>query len=300
MQSKKFTRINAAVLAFVMLFSLLVFTSCGTTSEQSSSTESTVTEKPVIAVTIVPEATFVEAVCGDLVDVVTLVPPGSSPENYEPTPDLMAQFETASLYFSIGVPTESANILPNVADTVKVISLADKVAAVYPDRTFESGERDPHIWLSPKRVKVIIETIAEEMCALDPDNAAVYNQNADDYIAQLDNLDTEIKAALEGVQVKKFIVYHPAFGYLADDYGLTMYALEEEGKEATAEHLQEMIDLAKEENIKVIFYQSEIDSSQAEAFAEEIGGKTIQLEPLAADYINNLKAMANLMAEVMQ
>jgi zinc transport system substrate-binding protein len=79
-----------------------------------------------------------------------------------------------------------------------------------------------------------------------------------------------------------------------------MYALEEDGKEATAQHLQEMIDLAKAENIKVIFYQDEIDSSQSEAFAEEIGGKTVQLAPLAANYIENLKSMADTMAEAMQ
>ncbi|MGB4659342.1 MAG: zinc ABC transporter substrate-binding protein, partial [Mobilitalea sp.] len=127
-----------------------------------------------------------------------------------------------------------------------------------------------------------------------------YEQNAVDYIAQLDEVDQEIKDALKGVESKNFIVYHPAFGYIADDYGLKMYALEEEGKEATAQHLQDMIDLAKEENIKVIFYQEEIDSSQSEAFAEEIGGKTIQLAPLAADYINNLKNMAKTMAEAMQ
>ncbi|MPN61082.1 hypothetical protein SDC9_208816 [bioreactor metagenome] len=79
-----------------------------------------------------------------------------------------------------------------------------------------------------------------------------------------------------------------------------MYALEEEGKEATIEHLQDMIDLAKEENIKVVFYQEEIDSSQSESFAEEIGGKTTQLAPLAADYIGNLKKMAQIMGEAMQ
>jgi zinc transport system substrate-binding protein len=79
-----------------------------------------------------------------------------------------------------------------------------------------------------------------------------------------------------------------------------MYSLEEEGKEATPRHLADMIDLAKSENIKAIFYQEEIDSSQSKAFAEEIGGRTIQLSPLAADYLENLKAMAQLMAEVMQ
>jgi zinc transport system substrate-binding protein len=259
----------------------------------------TVEKKPVIAVSIVPEQTFVEAVCGDLVDIVTLVPSGSSPGNYEPTAQEMEKFSDASLYFSIGVPTEEANILPNVGD-VKVISLQDEVSAVYKDRTFESGERDPHIWLSPKRAKVMIEIIAREMSELDPENKETYEKNAADYIAQLDEVDQEIKDALEGVESKKFIVYHPAFGYIADDYGLQMYALEEEGKEATAQHLQDMIDLAKVENIKVIFYQEEIDSSQSEAFAEEIGGKTIQLAPLAADYISNLKKMAQTMAEAMQ
>jgi zinc transport system substrate-binding protein len=261
--------------------------------------EEVVNEKPIIAVSIVPEQTFVEAVCGDLVDIVTLVPSGSSPENYEPTAQEMEKFSDSSLYFTIGVPTEEANILPNVGD-IKVISLQDEVAAVYEDRTFESGERDPHIWLSPKRVIVMVESIVKEMSELDPDNKGTYEQNAANYIAQLDEVDQEIKDALTGVKSKNFIVYHPAFGYIADDYGLNMYSLEEEGKEATAQHLQDMIDLAKEENIKVIFYQEEIDGSQSKAFAEEIGGKTIQLAPLAADYINNLKNMAQTMAEAMQ
>lgn len=277
---------------------MLLIAGCNKSTKISESENST-TKKPIIAVSIIPEQTFVKAVCGDLAEVVTMIPPGNSPENYEPKPSEMERFSKASLYFSIGVPTEEANILPNVGN-IKVISLAEKVATVYPNRTFQSGERDPHIWLSPKRVKVMIDTIADEMSKLDPDNADTYKENAKAYITQLDDLDEQIISALEGVQSKKFIVYHPAFGYLADDYDLTMYALEDEGKEATAGHLQEMIDLAKAENIKVIFYQEEIDSRQAKAFSEEIGGKTIQLAPLSADYINNLKNMAETMAGVMQ
>jgi zinc transport system substrate-binding protein len=256
-------------------------------------------DKPIIAVTIVPEQTFVEAVCGDLAEVVVLVPPGNSPENYEPTPMVIEKFSKASLYFSIGVSTEEANILPKATD-IKTIALQDEVALIYDDRTFESNERDPHIWLSPKRVKVMIEVISREMGKLDVANKETYEKNAKAYIEQLDELDKEIKESLDGVQNKKIIVYHPAFGYLADDYSLEMYALEEEGKESTAMHLQEMIDLAKKENIKAIFYQEEIDSSQSKAFAEEIGGKTVQLSPLAADYIENLKKMAETISEVMQ
>ena len=281
-----------------LLLSTAYLAGCSDTATEEA-TSASEPEKPVVAVSIVPERTFVEAVCGDTVDIVTLIPPGSNPGNYEPTAQEMEAFGDAELYFSIGVATEEANILPNAGD-VKVVPLAEEVAAVYPDRTFESGGRDPHIWLSPKRVKVMVEAIAREMSALDPDNKALYEQNAADYLAQLDEVDQEIKTALEGVASKQFIVYHPAFGYIAEDYGLTMHALEEDGKEATAQHLQEMVDLAKAEGIKVIFYQEEMDSSQAEAFAEEIGGKTIQLAPLAPDYIANLQNMAATMAEAMQ
>ncbi|AFA48018.1 metal ABC transporter solute-binding protein, Zn/Mn family [Acetobacterium woodii] len=275
---------------------MLSATACSSDAKVQSNGDN---KKTVIAVTIVPEQTFVEAVCGDLAEVVTLVPPGNSPENYEPTPQEMEKFSQASLYFTIGVPTEEANILPNVGD-LKVVSLQDAVKAVYPERLFESGERDPHIWLSPKRVEVMVKTIAQEMSTLDPDNQATYEKNAEAYIAQLNELDQNIKTVLAPVQNKKFIVYHPAFGYLADDYGLKMIALEEEGKEATPQQLQSIIDLAKADNIKAIFYQEEIDSSQSQAFAEELGGKTIQLAPLAANYIENLQNMANTMAEVMK
>lgn len=284
-------------LCLTLVFCLLLVAGCE--SNKKAATGSEVVEKPIIAVTIVPEQTFLKAVCGNLAEVITMVPPGCSPENYEPTPEQMKKFSKASLYFSIGVPTEEANILPNVGNT-KVVSLQDKVAAVYPDRKFISGERDPHIWLSPKRVKVMVETIAQEMGELDETNKKTYEKNAESYIKQLDDVDKEISSALKDVKSKKFIVYHPAFGYLADDYGLTMFALEEEGKEATVKHLQEMISLAKKENIKAIFYQEEIDSRQSKSFAEEIRGKTIQLAPLAADYIENLKKMAKTMEEVMQ
>lgn len=286
------------IACLMLLFSLLLLAGCSNNAKNGEQSKNGV-EKLTVAVTIVPEQTFVEAVCGDLVDVVTMVPPGSSPENYEPTPQQIQKFSKANVYFAIGVPIEQTYILPNAVD-MNVVALQDKVAQIYPDRTFESGDRDPHIWLSPKRAEVMVDEIADEMGKLDEKNKDLYRQNANNYIAQLQQLDQEIKTSLEGVKNRKFIVYHPAFGYIAEDYGLEMVALEEEGKEATIQHLKDMIDMAKKENIKVIFYQEEIDSSQSEAYAEEIEGKTVMLEPLAADYIDNLKKMTNTMVEVMQ
>ncbi|NLY71364.1 MAG: zinc ABC transporter solute-binding protein [Clostridiales bacterium] len=254
-------------------------------------------QRPIVAVSIVPQQTFVEAVCEDLVEVITVIPPGYSPENFEPSTKQVEKLSDISIYFSIGVPAEG-KILSNIEDK-KIVKLHERVADVYPDLTFDSGDRDPHIWLSPKRIKVMVESIAEEMAELDEKNRDKYLSNAEQYIKELDDLDEKISLILKNVDNRKFIVYHPAFQYLADDYNLEMYALEDEGKEATPRHMQSMIDLAKRENIKVIFYQEEIDSHQAKAFAEEINGIAIQLSPLAPDYIENMTRMVNILSEVM-
>ncbi len=258
--------------------------------------------KAVIAVSIVPQKTFVEAICGNNFDIITVIPPGASPETYEPSPKEMEQFARSVIYFTIGVPAEEANILPFAREVkdMKIIGLQKKVEEIYPSIEISPGRRDPHIWLSPKRVKVMIEIITGEIINLDPLKEQEYLDNSESYIDELENLDRQIREMLKNLENKKFIVFHPAFAYLADDYGLNMYALEQEGKEATPQQLSEIIELAKKENIKVIFYQSEISSRQAEAFAEEIGGKAVQLEPLSPDYINNLKQMVQLIAGAAQ
>lgn len=290
------------ILFGTLLIILTGLTACDSGSKQAGSSSGASSEKPVVAVSVVPEETFVKAVCGDFIDVITTVPPGYSPETYEPTPKEKEKLGGARLYFAVGVPVEDASILPAAADlkNLKIIRLQDAVAKQYADRTFPSGERDPHIWLSPKRAKVMVETIARQCGELDPPHKSLYEENARSYTKQLDALDSDLKQTFSKIDNKSFLVFHPAFGYLAQDYGLTMYSLEEEGKEATPQHLQEMVDLAKKQKIRTVFYQEEVDSKQSKAFAEEIGGKTMELSPLASDYIENLKKMANTMAEAMK
>lgn len=256
-----------------------------------------------VAVSIVPEASFVKAVGGDNVEIVTLVPPGYSPENYAPNPRLMEKLSSANLYFTIGVPSEKASILPKTASLnkeLRIIDLAGQVEKVYPALEIAPGEKDPHIWLSPQRVKEMVKIIARELAAIDPPHQSVYEKNARDYIAQLDKLDEEIKNSLKDIPNRTFIVYHPAFAYFADDYNLKMVALEEEGKEASPIDLQRVIDLAKKEKIKVVFYQAELDSKQAQTLAAEIGGRTEMIAPLAPDYIENLQKTARIFQQVLK
>ena len=294
------------LLCVLLLFSVGV-TGCSTnrenTTESMPKDETEKNSQPLIAVTIIPEETFVKAVCGDLADVIVAIPKGSNPENYEPKPKEREKIEKASLYFAIGVPTEESNILPYLEDysnqtgsdsstpKMKIVYLQEEVSKKYEDLTFEQGGRDPHIWLSPKRAQVMTEVIAREMCLLDPENSEIYKENATNYIQTLDSLDKELQTLSSNSKVSDFIVYHPAFGYVANDYGLKMHSLENNGKEATAKHLIDMVDFAKEKNISVIFYQEEIDSKQAEAFADELDGEAIMLSPLSADYENNLYQM---------
>ncbi|MGH4141067.1 metal ABC transporter solute-binding protein, Zn/Mn family [Clostridium sp.] len=288
------------LLLFSIIFSAIFFSACSADKETS---DNNIKEKLSVAVSIVPQETFVKAVGGDKVNIVTMIPPGKSPENFAPNPDIMESLSSASVYFTIGVPTESASILPKIKDfnnDIKIVNMADAVSKVYPDRKFASGERDPHIWLSPKRAKVMVEEIVKELSLKDPTNKGFYETNGKNYINKLDKLDSDTKASLLSLKKKSFICYHPAFGYFADEYGLEMVSLEQEGKEATIDDLQKTIDFAKKEGIKAIFYQAEIDSKQSKTFASEIDGKAEMVEPLSADYINNLGKMARTFKQAME
>lgn len=291
MNYKIIRRMFAVISIFAMLLPVSLLSGCGKNTGNSG--------KLTVAVSIVPQKGFIEAICGDLVDVITMIPPGHSHETYEPTPVEMEKFSSSAIYFTAGIPTEKANILPK-AKNIKVIDLPAIVAAVYPDIEVEPGERDPHIWLSPRRAKVMVGAMADEMVKLDPDNAQTYKANAELYISRIEAADTQLKALFDKADNKKFIVYHPAFAYFADEYGLTMYAVEEEGKEVTAERLQSLIDLAKAEGIKTIFSQAEIDSRMPDAFAEEVGGRKVMLEPMAYDYVENMLSMGEAIAASME
>jgi len=281
---------NKKIASIVFAFMLIMcFGFCFSCDKNNDS------EKKSVAVSIVPEATFVKAVCGDNFNIVTAIPAGYNPETYEPTVLEMASITSAQAYFSIGVPAEE-NILKTITDNSKIVSLADAAAEQYSELTLNGG-RDPHVWLSIKRVKVMVDKICEVISKIDPDNSSVYKANAASYKIQLNEADTYVSGKLKNLSNKKFIVFHPAFGYFASDYGLEMYAIEREGSEATADDLKNMIDFAKANKIKVVFNQAEVDDSWITSFTQQIeGGSFKELSPLSGNYITNLKSMADAIA----
>ena len=273
---------------YVVLTAMLILSlsSCQNVAEND--------DKIIVAVGIVPEAAFVEKVAGDLVEVITLIPPGNSPANYEPSAAEMQALSDAKIYFTLQMPTEQANILTRVEsynEDLLIVDLRASVNSVYEPRVIDetSGAIDPHLWLSPKRAIVMIQTIADELSAIDETNREIYQQNATDYITMLETLDTNIKDSLGDLNNRSFIMYHAAYGYFAQDYDLEMISIETENKEANATDMQYVVEYALEHNIHNVFYQEEFDDTQAQTIAEEIEGSVVKTAPLSYDYIKNLE-----------
>jgi len=264
-------------------------------------------------VSILPEAFFVEEVGGPLVQVDVLVGPGQSPHTFEPTPKQMARLAGAQVYFTIGLPFEkklvekiaAANSNLNILDAAKGIKRShhnetdeDAEPTGSPSETegpthkHEESEEDPHLWLSPRSAKLIAANICEGLKSVDPAHGVDYEKNLRALKARLDELDGKLARALAPLKGKEFMVFHPAFGHFAKEYGLKQVAVEVEGKEPSAKQLTQLIDWAKKQGVRVIFVQPQFSRKSAEAIAKAIGGVVVPMDPLAKDYVRNLEEMA--------
>lgn len=291
--------------ALLLICLTIIFSSC----TKAKSTNLNNENKPVVAVTIVPQKSIIHAIAKDDFFLLVMVPPGYSPESYEPTPRSLANFSKAKIYFSIGMANEKNRIIPSLSKETCFVDLQKEIETIYPPLYLDEHHHhdtntthhhmvDPHIWLSPKRAIEIVKISAAHLQALvdDPQKKREYATNANNLISQIQNIDNQISSIINAMPIKTFYVFHPAFGYFANEYGLQMVSLEKDGKEATAKHLALAAFEAKNMGIKKIFYQSEIDSQQTKAFAAEIGGKSIMLEPLSSDYPNSLLTIAKEIA----
>ncbi len=251
-----------------------------------------------VIVTIPPQAEFVEAVGGDRIRVVVMVPPGASPHTYEPTPGQLAEVSRAALYAKVGSGIEFERAwMEKIAGLNPGMRIVDCSEGVELIAGGQGEGADPHIWTSPRNAKIMVENINAGLCAVDPEYCDYYRQNAAAYEENLSALDREIEDAVAGMQNRQILVYHPAWTYFARDYNLTQVAIEEEGKEPTPQGIQHLINEAREKKITVIFAEPEFSTRSAEAIADEIGGKVVLVSPLERDYIANMQRVAAAFAE---
>jgi zinc transport system substrate-binding protein len=276
------------VLLFVILF-------LGCVTQNPESTENTLK----VIVTILPQAEFVQKIGGDKVTVTTMVPPGASPHVYEPTPSQLTAVSKASVYMKVGSGIQFEQVwLQKIVDINKDMEMVDCSEAVDLIITGDNGRYDPHIWLSPKNAIIMVENMCEGLIAVDPGNADYYTRNKIQYIEKLTELDRDIGNVLTATEPRKILVYHPSWAYFCRDYDLEQIPIEEEGKEPTPRGIAELIEQAKKYNITVVFASPQFSTETAEIIAQEINGTVLLIDPLAENYIDNMRTIAEKIAEV--
>lgn len=275
-------------------------------------------------VSILPIAYFVERVGGPKVEVNVLVGPGQDPHTFDPTPKVMAKLAESQVLFKIGFPFEET-LIKKIGSTFKGLQVVDlqqgiKLRPMTEEEveaeeaghghgtgekhershgqadehkhSHEAGDMDQHTWLNPQLAKVQARTIADTLIRIDPGHQAQYEKNLKDFQDDLDGVHAQLTKALAPVKGKSFFVFHPAYGYFGDAYGLKQTAVQLGGKEPTARQLARLIDRAKRDGVRVIFVQPQFSKKSAEALAQAIGGAVVPLDDLAPDYLKNLQDMA--------
>ena len=245
----------------------------------------------LVFVSIAPQKFFVERIGGNEIQVEVMVNPGESPATFNPNPKKMSHLAYAKLYFSIGVPFEKVWIsrIKNIQPKLKIIPLNKKTT---PSSDHHQGEGDPHIWLSPPLVKKMVAQIEVALSRQRPEKSAFFKKNYQALIKDIDKLDQEIRQIFAKSKKHTFMVFHPAWTHFAETYSLKQISIEHQGKEPGPRALQEIINVGKKQNIKIIFVQKQFGLTVAKKIAKMIGATVREMDPLAENYIDNMRNTA--------
>lgn len=279
----------------IYLFTLLLLSACGNTPQKS--------EKPVLTVTLEPLRYFTEAIAGEHFEVVSMVPKGSSPESYDPTPQQMVALSQSRAYLRIGYigfeQTWMKKLEANCPD-MKVFDTSQGVDLIrgeghWHGDHFHEGGVEPHIWNSTRNALVIADNIYAALCELDQTNQTTYKHRLDSLKQIITQAEEEIRTLLQKAD-STFLIYHPALSYFARDYGLKQTSIEEGGKEPSPAQLKTLIETCRKEKAHIIFVQQEFDQRNAQLIAEELDGKIVPINPLSYDWTEEMIRIARALS----
>lgn len=244
-------------------------------------------DKPTVTVTIEPFRYFVEQIAGDDVNVNVMVPAGSSPETYEPTPKQMVDLSKSVLYFKVGEIGFERTWMKKLQQNAPHMKVIDTSAGIDLEKT-PGGNIDPHTWMSIHSAEIICANIAGALMDMFPDKADKFKQNYWNYrkntLANLqekmDSLDFSVGAGRQ----TSFVIYHPILTYFAKERHLEQLAIEEEGREPSAAQLKQLINKAIDEDINILFIQKEFANRNIQVFVDATGAKPIKIDPLSHDW----------------
>lgn len=251
-------------------------------------------ERLKVAVTIYPLYDIVKTIGGENIDPILILPPGSSPHTYEATPSQVKEMQNVKLFFTIGAGVDgwAKNIAKAINDT-EIIDL-DQYMTLKPFEHqeleyAESGTEtddhvglDPHYWLSPSNAKIMAEQISRKLSLLDPANQVYYDFQAQNFISELTAKDLEWKNKISELNKKEIVVFHDAWGYFANHFGLKIVATFEPfpGKTPSPQYLIGLHEIVKEKEITALFVEPQLSKEAITTLASDLKVKVGILDPL--------------------
>lgn len=279
---------------------MLLFISCLVTGASYAA-------QPVIFVSISPQKWLVEKIVGDLLPVGVLVDGSQDPHSFEPTPRKVVSLSAASIYFTLNMEFENrllGKIKPSMPN-LKVFDSTTTIKRIAMDQGHEDHQHekmhhtlvaDPHVWLSPLNCKLMAEQIANTLKKIYPHDTMVFDKNLADFNKEMDLLQLEVSEKLKPYAGSSFYVFHPSFGYFAHTYDLKQFAVEVSGKSPTPKQLSLLIKKLKDNGARIIFTQPQFDQRSSMAIAKSIDGQVIALDPMAENIGENIRQMAESIA----
>lgn len=267
-------------------------------------------DRPVVFVSILPQADVVRRIAGSLVDVESMIGRGQAEHQYEPSPRQILRLQNASAYFTIGISPET-RIIEQIRHSYPKLAIVDfrrgvplrkfraddsAAADVHSDHDHAAGAPDPHIWLDPALLKLQARNVADELAKILPQHKDDFEKNLIAFDNDLTAVDAEIDEALRPYAGRTLLVFHPTLGYFAQRYGLVQRSIEFEGKEPSARQLDTIVALAERLGIHTVFYQPQFPRQSAEAVAAAIHGRAVELDHLPEDIVNGLRIIAKTIA----
>lgn len=287
------------ILIVIILILLLALSLAVYFHTATSDSTPPISDKIGVVVTVGPQEEFVKRVGGDRVNVTVMVPPGSDPHTYEPLAEQMKQVQNAQIYFQVGSGVEFEltwlDKLRSMNQQMRVVNSSKGIQLIPNTSESEEGS-DPHVWVSPKNAKIMVENIYQALVETDPANRDYYTKNKDEYLSELEELDKNITKTMADKNSTTIMVYHPSWAYFCKDYNLHQLAIEKEGKEPTSQDIIQIVDTARKKGIKVIFTSPEFSAANAETIAREIGAQVVPADPLSPNYLENMRKVAEAFA----
>jgi len=239
-------------------------------------------------------------VVGDPCEATGLVPPGASVHSWEPKPSDLAKLESVDAWLRTGLAFEASwtSRLQGVFPKLPVLDLRGGLSLESQDgHKHGSEEMDPHVWASPRAMKVLAETLAVRLVAQRPDLTTRVDAAMPRLRLHLDSLDAATRALLAPWSGRTFLINHPALGYLARDYGLVQKSLESHGRELSPIDLFELRRIARAQGIKAIYVQSEASDRVARSIGEELGVPLVPIDLLSPPWDSSFRTATQLLAQ---